>query len=151
MLKKTNKRVWIRIVETFAAILIIAGITLLVIGRNNSKEENLSSKAYNDEISMLGEIQLNSTVRDEIIGIDASNLPVEWTGFDTAANITKAKINESTPSYLECIGKICSTNSSCLYTGTNLPEKSIYSQSVVISANLETYSPKLLKLFCWEK
>ena len=149
MIKNRNKRGWIRIVEAFAAMLIVAGIVLIVIGQNKAGEESISSKAYSAEISILREIQLNNSLRDEIIGIDT--LPVEWLRFDTVAQLTKAKINESTPGYLECAGKICSTNDPCLYADADLPEKAVYSQSVLISANLETYSPKVLKLFCWEK
>ncbi len=149
-LKNKNKRGWIRMIEVFAAILIVSGIILIVIGQNRDEEGSISSKIYSAEISILREIQLNNTIRDEIIGI---SLPVEDENFGIVAPLTKAKIEENIPSYLECAGKICSTENPsenpCL--SADLPEKAIYAESVIISANLTTYSPKILKLFCWEK
>jgi len=32
-----------------------------------------------------------------------------------------------------------------------LPDKSIYARSIAITATNNEYSPKQLKLFCWEK
>jgi hypothetical protein len=149
LITKKSRHGWIRIVEASVAILIVAGIVLIVLAQNRTEESSLSSKAYSAETSILREIQLNNSIRDEIIGISELNLPVEWDGFANAAPLTKSKINESIPAYLECIGKICSTDNPCLFASA--PEETIYAESVVISSNLQTYSPKVLKLFCWEK
>jgi len=141
-----NKNGWIRIMETFIAIIIIAGVVLIVIGQNKNQKNDFSSKAYTDEIAILREIQLNSTIRNEIIGIPT--LPLEWSGFELTAPNTRVMITEKTPSYLQCIGKICAINSDCRLEDQ---EKTIYSQSVIISADLTAYNPRVLKLFCWEK
>lgn len=161
LIKKTNKREqflignrrgWIRIVEAFVAILLIAGIVLIVIERDQAEREDVSSGAYTSMVAILREIQLNNTLRNEIVSVQNSSLPVEWEEFDVQAPKTKAKITEKTPGYLECVGKICATNDICLLTQDQENQgKTIYAESVIISSTLQTYNPRILKLFCWTK
>ena len=35
------------------------------------------------------------------------------------------------------------------YIPDNLPEKRVYAESIIISGSVETYSPKIVKLFYW--
>ena len=149
MFKRKNKRGWIRIVEAFVAILLIAGIVLVVVEQDQNKREDVSSRVYNSIISVIREIQLDNNLRTEIINIQDSILPVEWEEFNVSAPQTLAKITEKTPGYLECVGKICATNDQCLLA--NAPDKTIYAESVIIISTLQTYNPRLLKLFCWGK
>ena len=149
LIKKENKKGWVRIVEAFVAILLIAGIVLIVIEQDQNKREDISSQTYDYLVSILREIQLDNNLRAEIVNIQDSELPVEWEEFNVSAPQTFAKITEKTPSYLECIGKICSTSDLCLLSQS--PDKTIYAESVIITANLQSYNPRALKLFCWEK
>lgn len=144
-----NRKGWIRIVEAFVAILLIAGIVLIVVEQDQNKREDVSSRIYIPIISVIREVQLDDSLRNEIINIQESSLPVEWEEFPTQAPLTGARIIEKTPGYLECVGKICATNDVCLLVQN--PEKTIYAESVVISSNLQTYNPRILKLFCWER
>lgn len=146
---KRHKKGWIRIVEAFVAILLIAGIVLVVVEQDQNRREDVSSRIYGSIISLIREIQLDNNLRTEIINIQDSGLPVEWEEFNASAPQTLAKIIEKTPGYLECVGKICATNDQCLLA--NSPDKTIYAESVIISSNLQTYRPRILKLFCWEK
>ena len=146
IIKKKNKKGWIRIVEAFVAILIIAGIVLIVIGRDQSQREDSSSATYTSMVAIIREIQLNNTLRGEILGTSGV---IEWEGFDSAAPQTKAKIIEKTPAYLECVGKICATNDVCLLANSQV--KNIYSEDAIISSTLQTYNPRILKLFCWSR
>lgn len=138
-----NKRGWIRIIEAFVAILLIASIMLMVVSKESSKDDQ-SEKIYDDELSILKDIELNQTLRNEILGL--SSLPVEWEEFPEK---TKERINQKMPVYLECEGKICDMDDNCLLDSSL--EKDLYTKSVIIAANSETYSPRQLKLFCWVK
>lgn len=149
LIKKTNKAGWMRIVEAFVAILLITVVVLIVIKQNQTGREDVSSKAYASMISILREIELDNSLRNEIINIQGSNIPVEWEEFNSSAPQTGTRITEKTPGYLECVGKICATNDICLLAQNQ--EKTIYAESAVISSNLQTYNPRLLKLFCWLK
>jgi hypothetical protein len=143
---KNNKRGWIEILEAFISVMLIVGILLVVISRGNIVGEDLSTKIYNTEISILREIQTNDTLRNEISSLDNSSIPLEWVNFPAGV---KAKIIQRTPTYLTCVAKICQLDSTC-----NLlqkPYKSVYSQSVIISATLQygvVY--RELNLFCWQ-
>ncbi|MDZ4226741.1 MAG: hypothetical protein U1B79_01370, partial [Candidatus Pacearchaeota archaeon] len=104
--KNKNRRGWIRIVEAFVAILLIAGIVLIVVAQDQNKREDVSSRTYISLVSVLREVQLNNTLRADIIGTEGT---IEWDSGSFPARV-KDKIIEKTPSYLECTGKICSTS-----------------------------------------
>lgn len=140
-----NKKAWIKIVEAFIAILLVTIVLLIIINSGYIKREDISTRVYNTQISILREIQFNDGLRREILGV--ASVPLEWDGFPQ--NL-KNKITERTPNYLECNARICSSEDVCGFTGTI--EKDIYAESIIISATLELgYNPKQLKLFCWTK
>ena len=145
----SKKKGWIRIVEAMVAILLIAGVVLIAISQSQNNEENISVRILNSEIAILREIQLNNTLRQEIVAVQNSSLPVEWEEFNVSAPQTGAKIAEKTPGYLECQAKICATNDSCLLEDNT--DKTVYAESVIITATIQTYNPRILKLFCWGK
>jgi len=140
-----NKKGWIKIIEAFAAILLITIIMLLVITNKNTQNQQTYSKIYNKQILILREIQLNSTLRNDILNLNTET-PV--TGEDIPESII-TKINQRKIPNLICKAIICSINSDCELE--NLPEKDIYVQSAVISATKEIYNPKQIKLFCWNE
>jgi len=142
MINKKNNKGWIRIVESFIAVLIVIGAAIIVVG-GGIQIEGISEKVYDIEISILREIQLNNTLRSEIL---ETNGTIEWDDFPSE---TKNKIQNKIVSWLECIAKICTPESLCLLEGES--EKSIYAQSVLITSTLDTFNPRQLKLFCWEK
>ncbi|HKZ34035.1 MAG TPA: hypothetical protein VJ142_02255 [Candidatus Nanoarchaeia archaeon] len=146
--KIRNKRGWIRIVEAFVAILIVAGIVLIVIGRDQTQREDVSSDIYSSMIAILREIQLDNSLRADIITTSGT---VEWDSGNFPANV-KNKIIAKAPGYLECVGKICATNDVCLLTqNQENQEKTIYAETAIISSTIQSYNPRLLKLFCWTK
>ena len=150
--KIKNRRGWIRIVEAFVAMLLIAGVVFVIIGNEQNKREDVSSEAYTSMVSILREIELDGNLRSEIINTEDSSLPVEWADFSVSAQQTRARIMEKTPGYLKCVGKICAINDVCLLAqDAQNQEKTIYADSVIISSNLQTYNPRILKLFCWGK
>jgi len=141
--KMKNKRGWIRIVEALVAILLIAGFLVLILDSQTGEEKDISQRIYSSESAILREIQLNNTFRTYILGV--GNTVVEFENFDP---LLQSHINKRIPEYLSCKSKICdfATDSICDITSS---EKNIYVKSIMIAGNFDTYSPKLIKLFCW--
>lgn len=139
------KHGWIRLIEVFVAILLLTGVLLIVVDRNNpSKESSASLEISKKEISILRDIELNDTLRTEIL--NAQPLPVEWNNFSGELLNVKNRIEYLTPPNFKCEAKICWLNRACLID--ELLGENIYAKSVVISANLDKYLPRQLKLFC---
>ncbi len=149
-----NKRGWIRIVEAFVAILLIAGVLLIVIDKGYIGNKDISKKVYDTQLSILKEIQLDNELRTQILGIDLSDGGVEVVC--TAQILDKCipstvseKIASRTPDYLECQAKVCKLNEICALS--EYLDKDVYSKPVAITADLDIYNPRQLKLFCWTK
>lgn len=139
-----NKSGLIRIIEAFVMILIITGLLLTVLNKGYLSKSDNSEKIYESEQTILRAIQLDDSLRNEILTLE--NLPVEWNNFPT--NV-KNEITSETPISLECKAKICNLNDICILNEEI--EKEIYAQKTIITASLTTYSPRELKIFCWEK
>ena len=126
--EKEDRRGWIRIVEAFTAILIFAGIVLLVMGNQGVKKSDTTNVINNVEISILREIQLSDSLRSEVL---ATSGEVEWNSFSSDAPQTQSYIEDNAPSYLECIAKICDPSSQCVLSSTENTD--IYAESVTMS------------------
>ena len=145
-----NKRGWLKVIESFIAILLVMAIVLVVINNKDISGDDASSTFYNTEKSILKEIQLNSTLRGEIIDTPEGT---ELDGVDFPQQ-TKSKIETKTPSQINCTAKICSPSDICLLTDEKITllgikEKNVYVESVMITSTFDTFSPRVLKLFCW--
>lgn len=136
---KKNKKGWIKIVEAFVAILLVAGVFLIVLNKGQVGKIDTSSDIQDTEVGILREIQLDEELRSQILSMIPGESGIEWNDFP----------NEKVPNYLTCKAKICIVGSACVLQG--YPDKDVYSESVIISANLQTFSPKVLKLFCWNE
>lgn len=137
-----NRRGWIRIVEALVAMLLITGIMVLVAG-NSQNNRTQSGEIYDSENYILREIQSNETFRNYALGLSLSS-DVEFGDFDMGL---KNHIENRIPSYLNCSSKICSLSSKCELSNS---EENLYVKSAFISSNPEIYSPRQIKLFCWE-
>ena len=140
-----SRKAWIKIFEAVIAVLLITSVLLIVIGQNKTEKNGDSLKIYKTEISILREIQLDNLLREDILGIES--LPVEWDDFySNGLGDVKKKIISKTPEYLDCKAMVCEMNDACILEENSGEE--VYVQSVVITASLEKYSPRQLKLFC---
>ena len=99
-----DKKGWIRIVEAFVAILLITGVILILLNKQEISERDISLKVYQTEIAILREIELDDNLRADILGVDKSLLPVDWEDEEFPLTI-KEKISERAPNYMKCIGK----------------------------------------------
>jgi len=143
-----NKRGWIEIVEAFFAVMLVAVFLLIFLNSSNNDAEDFSYEVYQIQISILREIQTNDSLRTEIASA-AEPLTIGWSDSRFPTNL-KNKIIERTPSYLECVGKICTTTEVCSID--EAIDKDVYSQFVTIAATMgegEVY--RRLNLFCWIK
>lgn len=139
-----NKKGWIRIIEAFISVTLIASILIIVFSTSQLEQRNIQSEVYRIENAILRELQLNSTLRSSIID---SSPPQEWDDSGFPPDVLE-KITKRTPVSLECRAKICETSSPCI--AESLENANIYARSIMISADSENYDPKQLRIFCWE-
>jgi len=148
---KKNKRGWIRIVEAFFSLLLIAAVLLIVINRGYLGGEDISQRVYDLQLSVLREIELDDDLRQEILCTPecGSELPeggIEDTHSEFPQNVTD-RIEERIPDSFTCRSKICDIDILCELE--EYVEQDVYAQPVAITATLDEYSPRQLKLFCW--
>ncbi|MDE1848649.1 MAG: hypothetical protein KGH55_01295 [Nanoarchaeota archaeon] len=142
-----NRKAWIRIIEAFFAILLVAAVLFIVL-EQQAPQQTSSSAVYNYEAYMLRSVELNDTLRGEIISISDSSLPVNST-YSAFPLYTNKTLSALTPGTMTCISQICKYNSNC---NLNLNDKKdIYSQGILITATIQQYNPRQLKIFCWMK
>ncbi|KHO51286.1 MAG: hypothetical protein QT05_C0044G0001, partial [archaeon GW2011_AR13] len=72
-----EKRGWIRIVEAFVSILLIAGAVLVLMNEGYIAKTDISQKVYDAELSILRDIELDETLRTEVLELEDSILPLE--------------------------------------------------------------------------
>lgn len=135
---------WIRVVEAFVAVLLIAGAVLVLLGEGNIQEEDSNERIYGFENDFLRDVQLNDSLREEVLS--AINLPVDWNEFNSEAPLIYNWLQLRIPAYLECNLQICELNNDCLLGKTI--RQSVYARSVAITKENDN---RKLKLFCWEK
>jgi hypothetical protein len=119
--------------------------------------EDTSSRVYDIQLSVLREIELNDNLRSQILCapddancINPPTLPeggIEDENSDFPEEV-KNKINERMPDAYICKSKICELDKICELFNYEI-DKDIYAQAVSITATLEEYSPRQLKMFCW--
>ena len=144
-MKNMQKKGWIRIVEAFVAILLITGVLLIIIGDEHLINPDVNSEIYDSQLNVLRSIQMNDSLRQSVLN---ATTPVKSDDAEFPQDV-KDKIEYLAPNYLECKAKICQIELECDLD--SLPEKDVYVQSIAITATLDNYDPKQLKLFCWRK
>ncbi|MEK6842262.1 MAG: hypothetical protein AABX84_00445, partial [Nanoarchaeota archaeon] len=135
-----DKRGWIKIVEAFTSILLIAGTLIIIINSLGLEVPDSSVFVYDSEFAILKEIQLNNLLRDDIL---QTTIPAgEGEAQDIPPSI-KDKIETRAPGYLKCKAKLCSINDICTIT-TAPHDKDIFVQSAFFGSNSVSYSPRKL-------
>lgn len=140
-----NKKAIMSMLESFIAITLIIVIIYAIIEQGGWQENLISEKISSDEVGVLRAVQFNETCRADVLN---SSAPVYWNNEFFPESII-SEVTKRKPSYLECRAKICEIAQPCFMEEEI--EKDVYSQSAFISANATLYSPKELRLFCWEK
>ena len=78
--------------------------------------------------------------------LDLEHLPVAWEDSRFPEELMKL-IKNRAPNYLSCEAKICKIEDDCVLDKEIKGD--VYAQPGIITANLEIYNPRQLKLFCW--
>ena len=144
---KKNRKGWVRVAEVFIAILLIMGVFSIVIDKDDFQNKDRSSEIYDTQISILRSIELNESLRSDILSV---SLPVFWSDFEAngLTNLRNEIIDKTSPN-LFCEAQICEITSDCLLD-TEI-QNNIYVENLIISADLDNYSPRKVNLFCFDK
>jgi len=149
--KIKNKKGWVKIVEAFLAILLVAAVVIIVVENTNVRKEDSEKRISDAQILVLRDVQLNNTLRQDIVN---TNGEIDWDDEEFPQPV-KGRIEERKPVWLGCVAKICGPVSECVLSDETINDlelrgENIYTQSVMITSTIEEYEPKVLKLFCWD-
>lgn len=140
-----NKKGWVRIIEVFLSITLVAGVVLVLLTKT-IPEDNLGEQISSMEKFILNEIRINDSLRTRILNVD---LPTNWSEFEVSGlKGVVDKIDEDKFSFLECEARICSLEDPCKQNSDI--NGNVYANSIVISSNIYIYNPRQMRLFCWE-
>jgi hypothetical protein len=130
-----NKRGWLRIFEAIIAIMIILG-ALLLFYKNANSGNDFSSYVSDLESRILKDISTREDLRGFVLQ-----------GNETAIS---SFVFTSLPTNLNFTVKICGLNATVCSPNLAV-DKDLIVQERIISSNLQIYSPKIIRLFVWEK
>lgn len=128
-----NKKAWLRLLEAFLGVMIIAGVILFVFA--NKPKENTNATYINHlQSSILEEIATNENLRIAVL----SNKIL----------LINETVSKKIPSNMGFDVKICelSQEIGCKLTYT---EKETYTKDRIIATNITLYSPKKVRLTIW--
>lgn len=126
-----GKKAWIRIAEAAIAIMLLASVILVIVGRQAEKQD-IGEVMYKIQHNILDEASRNDTVRNAVL-----------LGNSQQINLF---IRERLPAGMNFTTKICSPAELC---ETELPGNEVYVDDVIISSTLQQYQPKKLKFYAW--
>ena len=137
-----QKKAWLKIVEAFIAVMLIASTLLIFYSRTVESKTGIDY-LYNIEKSILQEIASDNSLRVKIVGTASGcstnpNAENEITAFA----LTRIPENFNVGIRICEVGDICSLSSF---------KENVYSSERIVSATLECNNPKILKIFMWRK
>jgi len=161
---KSKRASWINIIEAFIAILLIAGVFLVVINKGYIGKKDISGKVRDFQVAALREMQTCDKCRTEVTSINLGVCADTFSSvrLDAAKASETMKILENRqPAYLYCALKVCLLDKICEFTeldkqGTEAQtsaKKDIYAESVAITTDGtdSSFCTRQLKMFCWAK
>jgi len=134
-----NKKGWIRITEAVVAILIMASV-LIVLYANKTPQVSFSAYVSDLQLRILGSVADHPTMRNEVLKAPERVVDGPLYVF----------INDSIPSNFNFAIRVCALSNSTCLLGESLNQE-VFVEDRIISSNLTTYAPKMLRLFMWEK
>ncbi|MCX6748201.1 MAG: hypothetical protein NT076_01205 [Candidatus Pacearchaeota archaeon] len=126
-----NKKAWLRIVEAFVAVALIASVLVVLYVRN---QPSRSSDVCKLEETILEEIASDAILRSSILSINN----MEIGDF----------VNSRTPDGFNSTTRICNVTDIC---GLQFYKQNICARERVISSNLTAYQPVKIKIFMWQE
>jgi len=140
-----NNGGWIRILEATIAIMIVAGVLLVVASRSSVNKEDISEEVYQLQREVLNDILLKPELREYVFTDDADSL-------NFLDEFARTKI----PASFNFTIKICElTNAAGDVAGCKMDSYipgDVYAEEVVLGSDIKvsTITPKKVKLFLWE-
>ena len=132
MVKNMNKKGWIKIVEAFMAVMILASVMLTIYVKQPTRTMN--QEIIKIEDSILNEISQNEVLRQNVLDENETSISL----------FIQSKI----PANLNFTARICGVEDIC---GLDVYRKEVYARERIISSTLKEFAPKKLRLFMWEK
>lgn len=130
-----KKKGWLRIMEAVIAILIVFGVVIYVVSKQNYTPDR-TQEIYEKADYVLEIISKNDTLRQMFIDDQKDKLEQE------ISKLMPASWNFST----------CIVSNILLICSTPTPrDKEVYVKEVLIVSTIQKYSPKKLRLFIWMK
>lgn len=138
VIKLKNKRAYLRIVEAFIAVMLIAGVMTFVFFKQHPQIDQ-TEKIRETEKIILQKVASEEALRTAVLNGDNQTL-----------NLTIAQYIP--PEYI-FLFRICDINEICkLERASNYyTDKEIVSEETPISSTLQQYNLKKIKIFVWEK
>lgn len=146
-----GKKGWIRIVEAAIAILIFAGVMLMVYSQK-AEEIDVSDRIYEIETKILADIVYDDDLRAKVLEGEVYDLDgdgVMEINADLEAFIEES-IRLRTGDTLAFEVRICDVDNLVCNMG-DFPGTDVYVEERIISVNLDssTFNPKKIRLFVW--
>jgi len=130
MIIKTKKG-WLRIVEAFIAVALIASVLVVLYVRNMPSRSNDICKLTE---TVLEEIASDAVLRSSVLSLDNPEIR------DFVASRTPQGFNSTT--------RICNVTDIC---GLQFYKENVCARERVISSNLTAYRPIKIKIFVWRE
>ncbi len=131
-----NKKAQIRIIEAVVAVLLIASV-ILIFNVQKTPKVDTSQEIYNLESKVLDSIESNATMREAVIVHNESAL--------------RSYVFPKIPTNLNFTIVVCGVVDMCSLPDIKNINVNIYADERIISSTLQTYAPKKVKIFVWEK
>jgi cell division protein FtsL len=129
--RKLEKKAWIRIVEAFIAVMIVASALIYLVSKQTNPQES-QTEIFNIEKAVLNEIAMSENLREKVLISDNQSIN----------DFAKRRI----PNGMQFEIRICEVDSVCGASSIELG-KQVYTDEILISSTLKIYSPKKLKIF----
>ena len=149
-----NKRGWMRILEATIAVLIVAGVLVVVYSRQEIRGVDQTDYFYNLQRQILMDVSSRSNLRLAVLKTE--NVNDDY--FDVVNDFIRLRIPEAF-NYTIRICELTSPPTPCKINDDDYIatlDKDVFVEEVVISSDLgnqrgeEYYAPKKLRLFVWE-
>jgi hypothetical protein len=134
--EKRARRAWMRILEAVIAIMIIAGV-LLVMSSTSSESEDSSEYIYKIEKRILKQISQDEELRENVLNNENQEI----------VDFVELEI----PSGFEFEVKICDLDIDEPCRMSEYVEDDVFVEETIIASNLRKYNPKKVRLFVWER
>lgn len=126
-----NKKAWIRIAEAAIAIMMLASVILVFIGRQAEKQD-IGEVMYMIQHNILEEASKNDSIRSAVLSQNV--IPVN------------SFVRDRLPAGMNFTIRICNPAELC---EIEAPSKEMYVDDVMVSSTLQQYQPKKVRFFVW--